>query len=272
MPGRIARGLLVCVAILSLAGAAAAQSVGTEGGPRAPAPSLPQMPQVPADFGSRINILQIPAPAFQPRCSTQGYAYSGSGYIYASNNTCPFFLEVLWAPVTLPTGAEILFLDLYYDDTDAANDITADLRAFSSGGGLENIATAASLGSGGVGYASSLLTSYIVNNDVEYDVNGRMLTVLLTIPNATSALKVKGADIWWRRIVSPAPAVATFNDVPTSHPFFQFIEALYSSAITGGCNAAPPLYCPDNPVTRGQMAVFLAKALGLAWFDAAGIF
>jgi len=63
--------------------------------------------------------------------------------------------------------------------------------------------------------------------------------------------------------VSPAPATATFNDVPTNHPFFQFIEALYASGITGGCQAAPPLYCPDNPVTRGQMAVFLAKALGL---------
>lgn len=63
--------------------------------------------------------------------------------------------------------------------------------------------------------------------------------------------------------VSPPPSTATFNDVPTSHPFFQFIEALHASGITGGCQAVPPLYCPDNPVTRGQMAVFLAKALGL---------
>jgi hypothetical protein len=63
--------------------------------------------------------------------------------------------------------------------------------------------------------------------------------------------------------VSPAPGSATFNDVPTDHPFFRFIEALYASGITAGCQAAPPLYCPDNPVTRGQMAVFLAKALGL---------
>jgi hypothetical protein len=53
--------------------------------------------------------------------------------------------------------------------------------------------------------------------------------------------------------------------VPTSHPFFQFIEALASSGITGGCQASPPLYCPDSPLTRGQMAVFLAKALGLDW-------
>jgi hypothetical protein len=63
--------------------------------------------------------------------------------------------------------------------------------------------------------------------------------------------------------VSPAPPVPTFNDVPTTHQFFQFIEALHASGITGGCSVSPPLYCPDNPVTRGQMAVFLAKALGL---------
>ena len=72
-------------------------------------------------------------------------------------------------------------------------------------------------------------------------------------------------EVWWRRTVSPAPASASFNDVPTSHPFFQFIEALKASGITGGCQASPPLYCPDAPVTRGQMAVFLAKALGLHW-------
>lgn len=63
--------------------------------------------------------------------------------------------------------------------------------------------------------------------------------------------------------VSPAPPTASFNDVPTSHPFFQYIEALYASGITAGCQAGPPLYCPAAALTRGQMAVFLAKALGL---------
>lgn len=72
-------------------------------------------------------------------------------------------------------------------------------------------------------------------------------------------------EIWWKRTVSPAPATADFNDVPTTHPFFQFIEALKASGITGGCQASPPLYCPDAPLTRGQMAVFLSKALGLHW-------
>jgi len=71
-------------------------------------------------------------------------------------------------------------------------------------------------------------------------------------------------EVWWRRAVSDAPATASFGDVPTSHPFFQFIEALAASGITAGCGDGTD-FCPDNPLTRGQMAVFLSKALGLHW-------
>jgi len=69
--------------------------------------------------------------------------------------------------------------------------------------------------------------------------------------------------ILWRRRISDPPAAATFNDVPTGHPFFQFVEALAASGITAGCGSGN--YCPDAPVTRGQMAAFLSKALGLYW-------
>ena len=70
------------------------------------------------------------------------------------------------------------------------------------------------------------------------------------------------AEVRWHRVVSAAPGTPSFADVPTTHPYFQFIEALKASGITGGCGNGVN-YCPDNPVTRGQMAVFLAKALGL---------
>lgn len=48
-----------------------------------------------------------------------------------------------------------------------------------------------------------------------------------------------------------------------SDGFFPFIEALAAAGVTGGCSVSPPLYCPDDPVTRGQMAVFISRALGL---------
>ena len=49
----------------------------------------------------------------------------------------------------------------------------------------------------------------------------------------------------------------SFADVPTGHPFYAFIETLFHTGITGGCAGG---YCPGNPVTRAQMAVFLLKA------------
>ena len=90
--------------------------------------------------------------------------------------------------------------------------------------------------------------------------------LVLNVEQATSPnLQYFGwVEVWWHRTVSPAPATASFNDVPTSHPFFQFIEALKASGITGGCGDGTN-YCPDSPLTRGQMAVFLSKALGLHW-------
>ena len=94
---------------------------------------------------------------------------------------------------------------------------------------------------------------------------GVLVSLSKKIREQGGELRLAGWIIGYRLQVSPPPAMATFNDVPTGHPFFQFVEALAASGITAGCGAAPPLYCPDAPLTRGQMAVFLAKALGLHW-------
>jgi hypothetical protein len=77
----------------------------------------------------------------------------------------------------------------------------------------------------------------------------------------TTGLTLQKIRMQWTRQVSTAPAVASFSDVPTTHPQFRFIEALVDAGITGGCGAG--VYCPDAPLTRGQMAVFLSVALGL---------
>ena len=56
----------------------------------------------------------------------------------------------------------------------------------------------------------------------------------------------------------------TFSDVPPNHPFWTWIEALFAAGITGGCGGGN--YCPDDPVTRGQMAVFLLRGIHGAGF------
>jgi hypothetical protein len=54
---------------------------------------------------------------------------------------------------------------------------------------------------------------------------------------------------------------AAFGDVATDAPYLRLVEALAASGITGGCGGGN--FCPNSPLTRAQMAVFLATALGL---------
>ncbi|HNB35520.1 MAG TPA: S-layer homology domain-containing protein [Anaerolineales bacterium] len=58
-----------------------------------------------------------------------------------------------------------------------------------------------------------------------------------------------------------AASQSTFADVSGTHWASSWIERLYAAGITGGCGSNPLIYCPENPVTRAQMAVFLEKGL-----------
>ncbi|RPJ61448.1 MAG: hypothetical protein EHM23_06870 [Acidobacteria bacterium] len=58
----------------------------------------------------------------------------------------------------------------------------------------------------------------------------------------------------------PPAASGVFGDVPTSHWAAAWIEQLAAEGITAGCGGGN--FCPDSPVTRGQMAVFLCKTFG----------
>jgi hypothetical protein len=65
-------------------------------------------------------------------------------------------------------------------------------------------------------------------------------------------------------IFAPALAATSFTDVPDSNIFSDDIEWLAQMEITKGCN--PPtndMFCPRDYVTRGQMAAFLVRAIGL---------
>jgi hypothetical protein len=53
---------------------------------------------------------------------------------------------------------------------------------------------------------------------------------------------------------------AAFADVPTTHLFYNDIGKLSARGVTVGCTSTN--YCPDDPVTREQMAAFIIRALG----------
>jgi len=59
--------------------------------------------------------------------------------------------------------------------------------------------------------------------------------------------------------VPPGPSTATFGDVPTNHWAYKHIEYIVAQGVASGYD--PTHYQPDWTVDRGQMAVFIARAL-----------
>gem|GEM_PF-1970786 len=55
-----------------------------------------------------------------------------------------------------------------------------------------------------------------------------------------------------------------FADVDGDAWWAPYVQRLSELGITRGCAVEPARYCPDQPVTRGQMASFLDRAFGLA--------
>ena len=66
--------------------------------------------------------------------------------------------------------------------------------------------------------------------------------------------------------LTPAPCAPpnTFLDVPDTSPFCPWIEELARRGVVTGCGGDN--YCPASPVTREQMAVFIAATFGLTLY------
>ena len=59
----------------------------------------------------------------------------------------------------------------------------------------------------------------------------------------------------------PPCGTPMFNDVPASNGFCRWIEELARRGVVAGCGGGN--YCPDAPVSRGEMAVFVVGTFGL---------
>lgn len=227
-------------------------------------------PAVPAidEFGTQDGIdLWIPRSQFT---GTAGWIEGAAqGYFYSTA------LASFHADLQLPQGAYLDSWRAFYYDASATNDLTIGFVKWFD----DTTATPTQTGTFLSGFTSSGtpgFTNFYQVEDRTIDFRepsgsgvtrqqaADFYTFYVVMPN-DSSVEFKGVRVFWHRQVSPAPATATFNDVPTSDPAFQYIEALAASGITAGCNTAPPMYCPDATLTRRQMAVFLAKALGLHW-------
>lgn len=182
--------------------------------------------------------------------STQYGGDGANGRYTVSGPTC------YEAAAILPTGALVTGLGMDWCDTSNSDALTATLFVCGSGAcTIPYSLTTSGLANGCWVSTATGGTGAQVNN------NAYTYTVQVCTGGTGSSLLFRTARVFYSLQVSPAPATATFTDVPTSHGFFRFVEALAAAGITGGCGGGN--FCPDSPLTRGQMAVFLATALGL---------
>lgn len=80
--------------------------------------------------------------------------------------------------------------------------------------------------------------------------------------------------VWMIRILDQIPdsstALTRFEDVDPGAWWTPYVERLAEIGVTKGCNTDPLEYCPDQPVSRAQMASFLVRALSLPPASPAG--
>ena len=208
-------------------------------------------------FGLNSQDYWVSATQFTPRNGSAPWSYLTFLY-FGTSVSAQYEAQIL-----LPAGARVTTLECFFNDTNALDGSVGMWRQqynYSTDSPTNsNVTTVSSSGTGG--YQKPFQS---INEVIKYrDGDLRNIYTLIANMPATTAVSLRGCRLFWERTVSPAPAVATFGDVGTGNSIFPFVEALVASGITGGCGGGN--YCPNQAVTRGQMAVFLAAALGLHW-------
>ena len=202
-----------------------------------------------ADLQAVVNAWDM-----QPGNSQITWDDDGLGYRYCTGGAIGRF----WAGVPVPQGAIVHHIALQACDSTDGGQVSVGLYRMDDNDSL--LLAQAGTGVGPTPGCTSVVEALGTPETIDQSAHRYVLLVSTT----TDALTAIGAvRVVYSPQVSPAPIQATFNDVPTGDPGFQYIEALFASGITAGCGSGN--YCPDAPLTRRQMAVFFSKALGLYW-------
>lgn len=255
------RGALVVASIWGFGAALVAQTPQESG-----APSRPE-----TYGGKAVSYLRVPGSEFFPGGTGVNFDTPSGVIRYSYNNTS---IAIFGAPLHLPAGAKIVYLELDFLDGSSGAAEYARLKQCdlsnncvqypTAGAGPVDCLSPGFICSGNAataGYSSQsadLTSENLIVNNVNY---AYVLNAGNTSLDGTTELV--GVLVGYVLQVSPGPGTATFTDVPTNHPFFKFVEALAAAGITSGYGDGR--FGVNDPVTRGQMAVFLSVALGLQW-------
>jgi hypothetical protein len=88
------------------------------------------------------------------------------------------------------------------------------------------------------------------------------------VVNVLFPANTSGYDLSESLLIAGIPISATilgttqiFADVPPSAFYFDAANLMYTKGVTKGCSSSPLDYCPNNPVTRDEMAYFIVTAI-----------
>jgi len=196
--------------------------------------------------------------------SAYGFAPGQSGATYTDFGGARWMTNGgSWAaPVNLPVGARVTAIEIQGCDDTAAGYLGALLYRTTIVAGTESLTLIGDVASDAIPTpgCGTFTTALPVPETIDNAHNSYWVSV---VHNGVTdgSTRFQAVRLRYRLQVSPPPATASFADVPTTSPQFRFVEALAAAGITAGCGNGN--FCPDAPVTRGQMAVFLSAALGL---------
>jgi hypothetical protein len=250
---RLSRGMLLVVGVWILS---VFPSRAETGRALAGHKLLPTTRQAPEEFGTLdYTVTTISATSFLPEQDTGIFYYTS---LPSFGRTVDLNQDQLsFATLNVPAGAVIDYVGLN-TATDTDSVIGVELAWRNKNAVIVPIASFSAPAHGwDTDYNATPIGWQVVSN-----LGAELVIEVENAPNPNPQY-FGWVEIWWRRTVSPPPSTASFVDVPTTSPIFRFVEALKASGITAGCDATH--YCPNANLTRGQMAVFLATALGLHW-------
>ncbi len=184
--------------------------------------------------------------------------------IYRTNASGDVWFQ---APFHLQSGALITQFDVQYCDSSATLLFASYLQVHTLSS--EDVDSRPLVSSTNAGTPGCVVQTATLAAPVTVDNNDNFYLVQVNLGGTGTAgtpyVAIGAVRVGYKLQLSPAPATATFSDVPTNYWAFRHIEALAASGITAGCGTG--IFCPEQYVKRSEMAVYLAKALGLHWPD-----
>jgi hypothetical protein len=170
----------------------------------------------------------------------------------------------LSAAFNLPSGARLLKAKLYAFDGNSGNDVNVKLEIvrefWPNRQSVSLVEMETDTDDLGQGYQAVERT---VNHNIRNRDNWYHARVTLDNGDQGLSLRLWGVRLYYKLRVNKNLPTA-FTDIShKSDRVQEAVNALAASGITKGCGGTN--FCPDANITRGQMAVFLAEALGLYW-------